>query len=53
MIDSNNLLAQLVSVQHGLLTVSENSEADFSHSICPECTKKLYPELNLPTNESV
>ena len=29
MIDSNNLLAQLVSVQQGLLTVSENSEADF------------------------
>lgn len=23
----------------------EHSEADFTHSICPECTKKLYPEL--------
>jgi len=25
--------------------VSEHSEADFSHSLCPECLKKLYPEL--------
>ncbi|HOW56821.1 MAG TPA: PAS domain S-box protein [Smithellaceae bacterium] len=23
--------------------VSEHSEAEFSHSICPECVKKLYP----------
>ncbi len=25
--------------------ISEHSEAEFSHSICPECLKKLYPEL--------
>ena len=26
--------------------IRDHSEADFSHSICPECTKKLYPELH-------
>lgn len=25
--------------------IMENSEADFSHGICPECVKKLYPEF--------
>jgi len=25
--------------------VSEHSETEFSHSVCPECVKKLYPEL--------
>ena len=25
--------------------ISEHSEAEFSHSICPECAKKLYPEI--------
>jgi len=25
--------------------VEEHFEAEFSHSICPECAKKLYPEL--------
>jgi hypothetical protein len=25
--------------------ISENSLARFSHTICPECTRKLYPEL--------
>jgi len=25
--------------------ISEHSEADFSHSICPECARKLYPDL--------
>ncbi len=25
--------------------ISSHSEAHFSHSICPECAKKLYPEL--------
>jgi len=25
--------------------ISEHSEADFSHSLCPECLKKLYPEF--------
>ncbi len=24
--------------------VSEHSEAEFSHSICPDCVRKLYPE---------
>jgi outer membrane protein assembly factor BamB len=27
--------------------VSEHTEAVFSHSICPECAKKLYPEFDL------
>jgi HAMP domain-containing protein len=25
--------------------IREHSDADFTHSICPECLKKLYPEL--------
>ena len=25
--------------------ISENSLAKFSHSICPECTRRLYPEF--------
>lgn len=25
--------------------ITDHSEADFSHGICPECVKKLYPEL--------
>jgi PAS domain S-box-containing protein len=25
--------------------ITEHSEAEFSHSICPECAKKLYPEF--------
>ena len=25
--------------------IKEHSEAEFSHSICPECAKKLYPEF--------
>ncbi|MGE5700749.1 MAG: hypothetical protein ACM31N_11890 [Deltaproteobacteria bacterium] len=25
--------------------IKERSEAEFSHSICPECRKKLYPEF--------
>ena len=27
--------------------IRDHSEAEFSHGICPECAKKLYPELNL------
>ncbi len=27
--------------------IQERSEAQFSHSICPECAKKLYPDLNI------
>jgi hypothetical protein len=26
--------------------VKEHSEADFTHGICPECAKKLYPEIH-------
>lgn len=26
--------------------VRDRSEAEFSHGICPECEKKLYPEFN-------
>ena len=25
--------------------IKDHSEADFSHSICPECTERLYPEF--------
>ncbi|MDD9304004.1 MAG: hypothetical protein HUK40_17320 [Desulfobacter sp.] len=25
--------------------ISDHSDAEFSHSICPECCKKLYPEI--------
>ncbi len=25
--------------------IREHSEAEFSHSICPDCAEKLYPEL--------
>ena len=28
--------------------IRDRSEAEFSHSICPECTKKHYPDLNIP-----
>ncbi len=27
--------------------IRDHSEADFSHSICPECLEKLYPETGL------
>ena len=27
--------------------IREHSEADFSHSICPECVTKLYPDLDI------
>jgi hypothetical protein len=27
--------------------IREHSEAEFSHSICQECAKKYYPELDL------
>lgn len=27
--------------------IKEHSEAEFSHGICPECAKKLYPDLKL------
>lgn len=28
--------------------IRDHSEADFSHSICPECAIKLYPDFDLP-----
>ncbi len=27
--------------------VSEHSEADFTHDICPECAGKLYPDVDI------
>ncbi len=27
--------------------ISKHSKAEFSHGICPECAKKLYPEFNI------
>jgi len=27
--------------------IKEHSEADFSHGICPDCAKKLYPDLKI------
>ncbi len=27
--------------------IREHSQADFTHGICPECAKKLYPDLDL------
>jgi C4-dicarboxylate-specific signal transduction histidine kinase len=27
--------------------ISNHSEAEFSHGICPECAKKLYPDLDI------
>jgi len=27
------------------LLISDNTNAEFSHSICPECEDKLYPRL--------
>jgi len=35
--------------------LTEHSEADFSHGICPECVQKIYPEFNeqpLPNSDS-
>jgi hypothetical protein len=30
--------------------IQEHSDAEFSHSICPECAKKLYPDLYRPND---
>ncbi len=27
--------------------ISEHSEADFSHGLCPQCAKELYPDLDM------
>lgn len=31
--------------------ISTHSEADFTHSICPDCTRKLYPDLDLDLDQ--
>ena len=31
--------------------IKARSEAEFSHSICPECMKAHYPEVDLPTDK--
>lgn len=31
--------------------IKKHSEAEFSHGICPECAKKLYPHLDLYKND--
>jgi len=31
--------------------ISEKSEADFSHGICPECAEKFYPGMDLYSEE--
>lgn len=30
--------------------ISEHSEAEFSHGICPDCARKLYPDLDIPSD---
>ena len=32
--------------------IGKHSEAEFSHGICPECTKELYPEFELSPGKS-
>ena len=32
--------------------ISEHSNAEFSHSVCPECARKLYPDLKIYDDES-
>jgi CheY-like chemotaxis protein len=32
--------------------ITSRSEAHFSHSICPECTQELYPELNADSKDT-
>lgn len=31
--------------------ISEHSSADFTHSICPDCAKKLYPDLDITLDD--
>ncbi len=31
--------------------IRDHSEAEFSHSICPECVKKVYPDLEICDDE--
>ena len=32
--------------------IRNHSEAEFSHSICPECAKKMYPDFNINPDNS-
>ncbi len=32
--------------------IRDHSEAEFSHGICPDCAKTLYPELKIPTENN-
>ncbi|MFC1744605.1 HAMP domain-containing protein [Candidatus Riflebacteria bacterium] len=32
--------------------ISEHSDALFSHGLCPDCAKKLYPDLDLQTDKA-
>jgi PAS domain S-box-containing protein len=31
--------------------IKEHSEAEFSHSLCPDCTRRLYPNLEIPPDD--
>ena len=31
--------------------ISEHSEVEFSHGICPDCMKKLYPDVKMRGQE--
>jgi len=33
--------------------ISKHSEAEFSHSICPECAKTLYPDIVITPNPNI
>ncbi len=33
--------------EHIEMFIRDNSEADFTHSICPDCIKTLYPDINI------
>ena len=33
--------------------ISDHSEAEFSHGICPECMKKFYPDIDLKITSTV
>ena len=32
--------------------IHKHSDVEFSHSICPECAKKMYPDFDIYTDES-
>ena len=33
--------------------IENHSEAEFSHSICPDCAKKLYPDIDIYENSGI